>query len=203
MRGLPYPRLAVMGGYFSGRRDGGQLVEDGWKLDLAQSIRQGGLIQPGRYVAGSMKWTLTRTGEVTATIGYEAARSIPPTPGSGLYHTSTTRSTGAKTERDYRVQLETNCPNYGGVQAVVCVPAIWSTGARAVSARERRHRVCQQTGFEAGLPLAAGDRGGSGNRALYKGPEEARGDGQQHAGRFPIARGRSGCGVGRTGGSLG
>jgi hypothetical protein len=76
-----------MGGYSSGRRDGGPLVEDGWKLDLSHCVRNG-LILPGRYVAGSMKWTLT----------------------------STARSTGAKVERDYRVPLETNRPNYGGLR---------------------------------------------------------------------------------------
>jgi hypothetical protein len=36
-----------MGGYFSGRRDGGPLVEDGWKLDLSHCIRKGLILPAG------------------------------------------------------------------------------------------------------------------------------------------------------------
>src|SRR5690242_11870938 len=104
-----------MGGNFSGRRDGGPLVEDGWKLDLAHCIRQR-LFVPGRYVAGSMKWTLTRTGEVTATISYEAALVDPTNAWVRLHYTSTTRTTAEKVDRDYRVQLEATRPNYGGLR---------------------------------------------------------------------------------------
>jgi hypothetical protein len=65
-----------MGGYFSGRHDGRPVVKEGWTLDLAHGIRQG-MILPGRYVSGLMNWTLTRTGEVTCSIGYEAKLSTP------------------------------------------------------------------------------------------------------------------------------
>jgi hypothetical protein len=65
-----------MGGYLSGWRDGGPLVEDGWKLDLAHCIRQR-LIMPSRHVSGAMRWTSTRTGEVTCSIGYEADLTDP------------------------------------------------------------------------------------------------------------------------------
>jgi hypothetical protein len=104
-----------MGGYFSGRRDGSPVVEDGWKLDLAHCFRKG-MIVPGRHVSGSMTWTLIRTGEVTGTIGYEANLIDPAVAWVRLHYASTTRSTGARTDRDYRVQLETTRPQFGGLR---------------------------------------------------------------------------------------
>lgn len=62
------------------------MVGRGWKLDLAHCIRLG-VFRPGAQVGGSMNWTRTRTGTVTADISY-----------------------------DYRVQLETTRPNYGGLR---------------------------------------------------------------------------------------
>lgn len=104
-----------MGGYLSGRRDGGPVVEDGWKLDLADCIRKG-IIQPGRHGSGSMTWTLTRTGEVTCSIGYEANLMDPAAAWVRLHYTTTSRHTGRKTESDYRVRLETTRPHFGGVR---------------------------------------------------------------------------------------
>jgi hypothetical protein len=63
-----------------------------------------------------MRWTSTRTGEVTCSIGYEADLTDPAAAWLRLYYASTTRSTGAKVERDYRVQLETTRPHYGGLR---------------------------------------------------------------------------------------
>ena len=65
-----------MGGYSSGRRDGGPLVEDGWKLDLAHCMRTG-MILPGRHVSGSMRWTSIRTGEVTCSVEYRGQSDQP------------------------------------------------------------------------------------------------------------------------------
>lgn len=104
-----------MGGYFSGRHGGGPVVEDGWKLDLAHCIRQG-MFRPQQWCAGTMKWTRTNTGEVTATIGYEANLLDPAAAWVRLHYTTTSRSTGAKTDRDYRVQLGTTRPHYGGLR---------------------------------------------------------------------------------------
>jgi hypothetical protein len=104
-----------MGGHFSGRRDGGPVGEDGWKFDLAHSIRHGWIL-PGRHVAGTMTWTLPRTGEVTASIGYEANLIDSSAAWIRLHYTITTRSTGAKTPHDYRVQLNTTRPHYGGMR---------------------------------------------------------------------------------------
>jgi hypothetical protein len=101
--------------YFSGRRDGGPVVEDGWKLDLAHCFRQG-MFFPGRHVSGSMNWTSTRTGEVQATVGYEANLIDSASSWVRLYYTTTKRSTGAKIASDYRVRLETTRPHYGGMR---------------------------------------------------------------------------------------
>ncbi len=74
------------------------------------------MIRPSQYISGSMQWTLTRTGEVTATIGYEANLLDPAAAWLRLQYTATVRNTGAKTDRDYRVKLETTRPNYGGLR---------------------------------------------------------------------------------------
>ncbi|MEI7711841.1 MAG: hypothetical protein WCI94_10440 [Rhodospirillales bacterium] len=104
-----------MGSYFSGRRDGGPVVEDGLKLDLAHCIREG-MIQPGKRVSGSMRWTLTGTGEVTASIVYEAHLTNPDSAWVRLRYTIKKPATGAVTVCDYRVHLETTRPNYGGLR---------------------------------------------------------------------------------------
>jgi hypothetical protein len=104
-----------MGGYFSGRHDGGPVVEDGFKLDLAHCIRQG-LVLPGRHVSGSMLWTATNTGEVKASIGYEANLIDPEFAWIRLQYTTTVRATDHKTDSDYRVLLKTTRPHYGGIR---------------------------------------------------------------------------------------
>jgi hypothetical protein len=104
-----------MGGYFSGRHNGGPVVEDGLKLDLAHCIRKG-LIRPGSYVAGTISWTLTRTGEVKANISYEAHLVDPADAWIRLVYTTTTRATAAKVANDYQVRLETTRPNFGGLR---------------------------------------------------------------------------------------
>jgi hypothetical protein len=104
-----------MGGYFSERCGGGPVVEDGWKLDLVHCTRKG-MIMPGRSVSGSMTWTLTRTGEVTCSIGYDANLTDPAAAWVRLRYTTTSRHTGHKTESNYRVRLETTRPHYGGMR---------------------------------------------------------------------------------------
>jgi hypothetical protein len=103
-----------MGGWSSGRHDGGPTVEEGCKLDLSHCIRKR-MILPGQHVSGTMKWTITRTGEVIATIGYEAKMTNPESAWLRLHYTITPPG-GAKKEHDYRVQLETTRPHYGGVR---------------------------------------------------------------------------------------
>jgi hypothetical protein len=74
------------------------------------------MIRPGLYVAGTMKWNLTRTGEVTANISYVANLVEPADAWVRLMYTSTTHATGAKVDNDYRVRLETTRPHYGGLR---------------------------------------------------------------------------------------
>jgi hypothetical protein len=116
-----------MGGYFSGRHDGGPVVEDGWKLDLAHCIRRG-MIVPGRHVSGSMQWTSTRTGEVTCAIGYEANLINGESAWVRLHYTTTKWRTGQKIDFDYRVHLETTRPHYGGIRWWLVCPL---SGCRA------------------------------------------------------------------------
>jgi hypothetical protein len=100
-----------MGGYGSGRHGGAPTVENGWKLDLAHCIRKG-MIKPGQRVTGTMTWTSTQTGEVTATVGYEAN---PEAVWVRLQYTRTSAS-GTKKDHDYRVRLETTRPHYAGIR---------------------------------------------------------------------------------------
>jgi hypothetical protein len=74
------------------------------------------LIRPGPYVAGTIPWTLTRTGEERANISYVANLVDPADAWVRLIYTSTTRAYGAKLDNDYRVRLETTRPNFGGLR---------------------------------------------------------------------------------------
>ena len=104
-----------MDGYSSGRRNGGPVVEDGLKLDLADCIRKG-LIRAGSYVAGTIQWTLIRTGEERANFSYVANLVDSADAWVRLIYTSTTRANGAKLDNDYRVRLGTTRPNFGGLR---------------------------------------------------------------------------------------
>ncbi len=104
-----------MGGWLSGRRDGGPVVEDRWRLDLSHCIRQG-LFRRGLFVAGKMTWTLTRTGEVAATIGYDANLVDPADAWIRLYYTTTIHRSGEKRDNNYLIRLECTRPNYGGLR---------------------------------------------------------------------------------------
>jgi hypothetical protein len=120
--------LPLMGGYSPGRRNGGPVVEDGLRLDLAHCIRKG-LIRPGSYAAGTIQWTLTRTGLERANISYVPNLVDPADAWVRLIYTSTTRSTGAKRDNSYHVRLETTRPNFGGLRWWFLCPV---TGRRVV-----------------------------------------------------------------------
>ena len=104
-----------MGNCFSGRRGGRPLVEHGWKLDLAICMRKG-LFRQGLHVAGPMRWKLVHTDQVTAKISYEANLIHPAAAWVRLHYRSVATSSGATTEWDYRVQLTTTRPNFGGLR---------------------------------------------------------------------------------------
>ena len=96
------------------RAGGAPTAEGGWKLDLANCIRKG-MIVPGQRVTGTMTWTLTQTGQGTATIGCGASFANAETAWVRLHYTRTSADV-SKMDRDYRAQLETTRPNYGGIR---------------------------------------------------------------------------------------
>jgi hypothetical protein len=63
-----------------------------------------------------MRWTSSRTGEVTCAIGYEANLTDTALAWVGMQYATTNRRTGLKIDSDYRVHLETTRPNYGGIR---------------------------------------------------------------------------------------
>ena len=188
-----------MGGYSSGRRNGGPVVEDGWKLDLAHCIRKG-LIRPGSYAAGTMQWTLTRTDEVKAEISYEANFVDPADAWMRLTYTKTAHATGAKMHEDYRVRLETTRPNFGGCAGGSFARSLGVSSGCSISLAGAAR--CSPVGRHQGWRIA---RNGPRPRI---GPWSGRPTRERSSGLLIrtcwtclTARGRSGCGTGRTGGS--
>ena len=99
-----------MGGLGSGawyRWSSKPTVEDGLKFDLARLIRQRNVI-PGTWVSGSLVWSLVGSGERIASIGYEADLCNPDNAWMRLHYRNDDEP------HDYRVNLTTTRPNYGG-----------------------------------------------------------------------------------------
>jgi hypothetical protein len=113
-----------------------------------------------------MKWNLTRTGEVTATIGYDANLTDSGAAWLRLHYTSAARAAGAKVDRDYRIQLETARPHYGGLR--------WWFRCPVTERRARGLYLPGEGGTIFRLParvppnltVAASVSGGSGDRAV-------------------------------------
>ena len=63
------------------------VVEDGLTLDLFKLVREKAII-PGKHVRGSLTWRSVRTGEKTASIGYEANMFDPNAAWMRLHYTS-------------------------------------------------------------------------------------------------------------------
>jgi hypothetical protein len=101
----------VTGGYGSGRSGGRPTVESDLTLDLYRLIRQG-LFKPGQYRSGSIVWTRVSTGELTASMGYEAHMGIDN--GHLRLRYTTTRYGGEKRDSDYSIMLVTTPQPFGG-----------------------------------------------------------------------------------------
>jgi hypothetical protein len=96
-----------MGGYGSGRyaEKYGYTVEDCLIININKMFRQK-WIEPGKWSRGTLKWT--RGGRETGSIGYQAMMDVEP-PFIRIHYT------WRKTEnRDYRVNLSTTNPYFGG-----------------------------------------------------------------------------------------
>jgi hypothetical protein len=103
-----------MGGFNSGRRPTQPAVEDGLTLDPGQLLRHGNL-PLGRHVAGTLTWTRQPSGEHAGEIGYEADMRDRDHASLRLQYSRTSWD-GTKTVHDYRVELVTTIPPFGGVR---------------------------------------------------------------------------------------
>lgn len=113
-----------MGGYGSTRWNATATrltTADALRLDLGKLIRDRCII-PGEWVKGTLRWTSTRTGQTTASLGYEANMADPAAAWLRLTYSH------GDTSRDYRIELETTRPTYGGLRWWFTCPR---TGRRA------------------------------------------------------------------------
>jgi hypothetical protein len=101
-----------MGGYGSGRSGGRPTVESSLTLDL-QRLFKTGWLKPGARISGLLQWTLVRTGEETASIGFESdlGQEIGYVQ---LRWTSTNQRSGEKRQRENRITLTTGPQPFGG-----------------------------------------------------------------------------------------
>ena len=103
-----------MGGYGSGRGWGRPVVEDARTIDVDR-LRQEGVLRPHVHQTGYWGWWNTHNGEQTSSIGYE----LDTTAAAGwirLQYTITKRAGGERRPMDYRVELATTRPHFGGVR---------------------------------------------------------------------------------------
>lgn len=123
-----------MGGRGSGswyRWNKKDTVDDGLSLDINKLVRDGRIVRG--YGAGSMRWTNTRTGEETASIGF----ILDPLGEDGLTMRLRYTKTGRNNDKeslDYPIMLQTTRPNYGGRRW-------WFTCPLVVNGRPCRRRV--------------------------------------------------------------
>jgi hypothetical protein len=101
-----------MGGYGSGRSGGRPTVESGLTLDL-QRLFKTGWLKAGARTSGLLRWTLVRTGEETASIGFES--DLGQEAGYvQLRWTSTNQRSGEKSQRENHITLTTSPQPFGG-----------------------------------------------------------------------------------------
>ncbi len=114
-----------MGGVGSGRHwgyagYGRATVEDGLTLDINKLVRDG-IIQPGQWCSGTLRWTRVASGEEVGNIGHEANLIEPRDAWMRLHYEVNGE------HQNFRVALKTTRPNYGGRRWWFCCPA---TGRR-------------------------------------------------------------------------
>lgn len=118
-----------MGGVGSGswyRWNSKTVVEDGLTLDLCRLIRNK-LVAPGFHVSNSVIWTKVSNGEKVASIGCESNLMNPDTAWVRLHYTTNGKP------MDYRVNLTTTNPHYGGLRWWFICPANGSRVAKLYS----------------------------------------------------------------------
>jgi hypothetical protein len=92
------------------------VVEDGLTLDLNRLIRQR-KVTPGAWSSGSLTWTRGHDGERVASIGYKADLADPENAWMRLQYKHDDKP------EDYKVQLTTTRPNFGGLRWWFICPA--------------------------------------------------------------------------------
>jgi hypothetical protein len=101
-----------MGRYGSGRSGGRPTVESGLTLDLPRLFRTGWL-KAGARTSGLLRWTLVRTGEETASVGFQS--DLGEESGDvQLRWTSTRQWSSEKSQRENRITLTTSPQPFGG-----------------------------------------------------------------------------------------
>ena len=88
-------------------------VETGLTLDLARAMK---LLRfrPGLHSHGTIAWTNSHTGDVTATVGYEAQMSDPQEAWVRLFYS--VDGCDGVTRKDCRIELTTTVPHFGGLR---------------------------------------------------------------------------------------
>lgn len=120
-----------MGNYRSGRRffvDAKTTVEECRSIDIVRWARDG-LTGPGTIRSGVWEWRDSRTGEVASSVAYSIDMTDPHVR---LQYTLT--RTGERL--DYRVELVSTSPHYGGLRWWFICPA--SVGGRTCERRARK-----------------------------------------------------------------
>jgi hypothetical protein len=115
-----------VGGYGSGRSRGWSSVESSLTLDL-QRLFKTGWLKVNVRTSGLLQWTLVRTGQETASVGFESDLGEQ----SGyvqLRWTSTDQRSGEKRQRENRIALTTSPQPFGGRRWFFVCP---STGENA------------------------------------------------------------------------
>jgi hypothetical protein len=122
-----------MGGWGSGswyRWNKKNTTDDGLALDINKLVRDGLIVRD--YATGSLRWTNTRTGNETASVGF----ILEPLENGlimRLHYTRTGRN-GDKENLHYPIELQTTRPYFGGRRW-------WFTCPLAANGRPCRRRV--------------------------------------------------------------
>jgi hypothetical protein len=119
-----------LGNYRSGRRfffGAKATVEQCGSLDIVRWSREG-LIIPGAFRSGTCEWRNATTGKVSASLRYRIDMSDLRAAHAGLQYTLT--ETGERL--DYRVELVSTRPHYGGLRCWFLCPVAGGACRRRV-----------------------------------------------------------------------
>ena len=102
-----------MGGFGSGRKGGYGTTDGALTLDLVQCVRLG-QFRPGAHVQGTIAWVMSNDGRRIGSVSYSANMRDPKDAWVRLMYSTTHK--GKAVDLDYRIELTTTVPHFGGVQ---------------------------------------------------------------------------------------